>query len=282
MKISPLLWLWLLVIAGTSCNTEAPASDQTLEKETTVSDFFLEKGALLGVHFGIHKPNASIRASRNFLRYSFFPNWKGLVPGSEAFYLRPDRGNHLGDEGFLWVFQNQEARDVYFPEKDFPSEAFEEIRSSVDWLYADSTFFRYFQFGWNTSGFSADYEVIAISDSIRQEWLSKDAMLVFKHYALKDGQDSLAFEQFLSSEWAPAKSNSLPGVQSAFLKVGRGYRSGQYALLQVFENIMARNQILPYGGTGEEQVNGLDPIDTKLRDFLDLSAEDEGHYEIIY
>lgn len=281
MKFSPLLWLWLLVITGTSCKTEGPDPSQESEQEVTISDFFLEKGALIGIHFGIHKPNASIRASRNFLRYSFFPNWKDLFPGSQAFYLRPDRGDRLGDEGFLWVFQNQEARDVYFPEKDFPTPLFEDIRKSVDWLYADSTFFRYFQFGWNTSGFSSDYEVIAISDSIDQEWLSDDAIMVFNHYQLKEGQDSVAFERFLNSEWTPAKSNAIPGVQSAFLKVSRGYRSGQYALLQVFENVMIRNQVLPYEGKGEEQPED-DPIEIKLKSFLDLSNEEESHYEIIY
>ena len=36
----------------------------------------------------------------------------------------------------LWVFQNKEARNRYFPEKDFPTEEFESLRKSVDCLYS--------------------------------------------------------------------------------------------------------------------------------------------------
>ena len=183
-------------------------------------------------------------------------------------------------ESFLWVFQDKASRNTYFPEKDFPTEKFEKIRSTVDWLYADSTFFKHFQFGWNTSGFSTDYEVFAISDSISREWLQDDAVVVFKHFKMKPDQDSLAFEQFLVNEWVPAKSNAIDGTQTAFLKVTRGYREGQYALLYVFENVLVRNEVLPYEGTGQNAEP--DPIDQKLSTFVDDSDQEEAHYEIVF
>lgn len=283
MKISPLLLAGILSLTLLACKQETTDRPPTIgvEAETTTQDFFLEQGALIGMHYAIHKPDGDVQAGRNFLRYEFFPNWKGLFPGSEAYYLRPDRGPHLGTEGFLWVFQDREARNDYFPEKDFPSEKFEEIQRSVDWLYKDTTFFRHFQYGLNSSGYSSDYEVIAMTDTVDREWLSQDAALVFRHYQLRPNADSLAFESFLRDTWAPAKSRARQDALVAFLKVIRGYREGAYSQLFVFKDIPARNEAFPYGG-GEASRKEPDAIEEQLHSYLEPAEQEDGHYELIY
>jgi hypothetical protein len=284
MKYCPFLWVGILFICTLACQQQTTEKSNAPDPEVQHSpktDYFLEQGALLGIHFGIHKPQLNPQAGRNFMRYEFFPNWKGIFPGSESYYLRPDRGPRLGTEGFLWVFQDKEARNAYFPEKDFPSEKFEEIRKSIDWLYRDSTFFKYFQYGLNSSGFSSDYEVIAMSDSVGREWLSEDAVIVLRHYRLRPDADSTAFESFLQETWKPAKSMYRPNAIGAFLKVIRGYQEDAFAELLVFENTLARNEVFPYGGSTSAE-DSLDQVATQLMAFLEPIEGEEGHYEIIF
>ena len=285
MRTTLLLFIILVSISlVTSCN-ETPLNDGVVaeEEEAIQQDFFLEQGALLGMHFAIHKEGTSLPESRNFLRYDFFPAWKDLCPGSKVFYLRPDRGQHIGREGFFWVFQDEEARNVYFPQKDFPTEEFENRRASVNWLYTDSTFFKYFKFGMNTSGYSSDYEVIAMHDSVDKEWLTDDAIVMIQHLPLLPETDTLEFENFLTEEWAKRQSKTGSNTVKAFLKVTRGYKEGEFAQLWVFDSMQERNKFFPYEGKPDEEKPSTDsPVEQKLKTFIDLTQSDEEHYEIIY
>lgn len=285
-RINTLMSLFFIGLFMVSCSEST--LEETLPTPTAIpaekTDFFLEKGALMGIHFGVQRPNVSLVESRNFLRYTFFPSWKDLCPGSRVYYMRPDRGPRLGTEVFFWVFQDKAARNQYFPEKDFPTEAFEKRRAAVDWLYADTTFFKYFKFGWNTSGYSSDYEVIAIADSVDREWLQDDAALVFQHYQLKPEADSLAFIQFLEEEWMPNASYSKDREDqiSAVLKITRGYQEGQYALLNVFSNLQSRDGAFPYEGKPQTDNQESNILASKLLSFLEPSSDGEGHYEVVY
>jgi hypothetical protein len=275
-----------LAIASLLLACSEPALEEVvvLPAEEERSDYFLEKGALMGIHFGVQKENVSLEESRNFLRYTFFPSWKNLCPGSRVFYMRPDRGPRVGTEVFFWVFQDKAARDHYFPDKDFPSVAYEELWGVVDWLYTDTTFFKYFQYGWQTSGYSSDYEVITMKDSLQREWLQDDAVLVFQHYQLKPSADSLAFERFLMEQWGPTASYSSEqgNCIKAFLKITRGYREGEYALLNVFQTIQDRNKAFPYEGQPQNARQEQSPIAEQLWTYLEPSSAGEGHFEVIY
>lgn len=267
-------------------STEAQAtSDPVLVDSTEVStenqDFLLEPGALLGIHFGIKNEEVSVQETRKFLRFQLFPEIKDQFPGSRSFYLRPDRGPRFGTEVLLWVFQDQPSRDQYFPAKDFPTQKFETLWQEIQHLYTDSTFFKYFQYGWQTSGFSTDYEVVAVQDEVEKEWLREDAALVIEHFQLKPEADSLAFLNFIQSEWnMHGLEVGSPKVE-AILYSSRGYLEGRYAKLTVFNSLGDRNRTFPYVERPKDNSN-KDEIDARLFTYLEPLEDEPGHYEVLY
>lgn len=283
---SVLLTLIFLILHACQENTVVPSEDSTTD-ETTIEtteedqDFLLEPGALLGIHFGIKKDDVATQEVRNFLRYTLFATTKGKFPGSKEFYARPDRGEHLGTEVLLWIFQDKPSRDQYFPAKDFPTQKYEKIWEDIQWVYSDTTFFKYFKFGWQTSGFSTDYEIIAVEDQVQKEWFKEGGALVIEHMQLRPEADSLAFLNFIQSEWNMHGASKDPSSIEAIMYASRGYLSGKYAKLTLFNSISDRNEKFPYFGKPE---NGpeVSELDKKLAEYLEPLEEEPGHYEIIY
>ncbi len=276
---------FILVVLLSACNEKTSATE-IVEAEVPENkpDYFLEDDAIFGIHFAYDKEEVASADTRSFLRYQFFPAWKDLFPGSQAYYLRPDRGPRAGAEMMLWIFQNKAARNEYFPEKDFPTEKFESIRGSINWLYTDTTYYKYFEAGWNGTEYSADYEVLDINQEVNKEWLVDDAIMVFEHLDLKPDVDTAAFEQFARTEWASSNSSPNPNVLKVLLKCVRGYRMTGYTQLYIFSNILERNDYFPYEGrpveAGEVKV---DPEQVALDKYAEpTSDEEEGHYEVVY
>jgi hypothetical protein len=244
-------------------------------------DYLLEPGALMGIHFGIQNEDVTTQETRNFLRYALFPQVKDQFPGSRSFYLRPDRGPRLGTEVLLWVFQDQPSRDQYFPAQDFPTQKFEQLWQGIQHLYTDSTFFKYFQYGWQTSGFSTDYEVVAVQDVPEKEWFREDAALVIEHFQLRPDADSLAFLNFIQSDWNMHGLEAGSPKIEAILYASRGYLEGRYAKLTVFNSLADRNRDFPYIERPADEMNKAD-IDARLLTYLAPLEDESGHYEVLY
>lgn len=275
-----------LVLILSACQEKPITAEAAVLTETTTAavedqDLLLEPGALFGIHFGIKKEEVGTQEARNFLRFKLFETMKGKFPGSEMFYARPDRGERLGTETLFWIFQDKPSRDQYFPAKDFPTQKYEDIWKDIQWVYADTTFYKYFQYGWQTSGFSTDYEVIAVEDEAKQEWFKEGGAAVIEHLQLRPGVDSLAFLNFLQSDWNKHGLDEEANAIEAIMVSSRGYLSGKYAKLTMFNSLNDRNKNFPYfGKQGEDQE--LSEVDKKLAMYLEPLDEEPGHYEIIY
>lgn len=279
------------LLSFSACQPNSQPEELPLEEEITSStpeevssedqDFLLEPGALVGIHFGIQNEDVTTQETRNFLRYELFPQVKNQFPGSRSFYMRPDRGPRLGTEVLLWVFQDQPSRDQYFPAQDFPTQKFEQLWQGIQHLYADSTFFKYLQYGCQTSGFSTDYEVVAVQDTPEKEWLQEGAALVIEHFELRPDVDSLAFLNFVQSDWNMHGLEAGSSKMEAILYASRGYLEGRYVKLTVFNTLADRNRDFPYIEQPADETNKED-IDARLLTFLEPLEDEPGHYEILY
>ncbi|MEO0341584.1 MAG: hypothetical protein AAF242_20540, partial [Bacteroidota bacterium] len=217
-----------------------------------------------------------------FLRYTFFTNIKNLYPDTEIFYLRPDRGPRVNSESLIWIFQNIETRNSYFPEKDFPTEKYEKLRREIDWMYTDTTYYKYFEAGWNSSGFSSDYEIIATDQTIFKNWLHKGVIMVFQHLKMNTDVTPESFEETTKTYWQSDDYAPEPGVLKVLMKCTRGFRERAYTQLYMFSNRQLREDYFPYEGQPQNVKISASDL-SAWKDFVNTEGSDlEGHYEIVY
>lgn len=237
----------LLALAG-ACHRapEQERSDEAAHREQPLSqsnEVILQNGSLVGIHFLRHKPDYDPVAGEAFLREQYFPHWRDLMPNSRVHYLKGERGAQQGSDVFFWVFKDKASRNALFPERDEPTETYQERRASIDWLYTDTTFYRHND-GWVDS-LSADYLVIAAGEPVHQDWLTPGSVVGIHHMVLKPGVDTAEFEAFIRDVWAPNRSDAVPGSKVFFLKGIRGNYEGSYAYMWVLESKERRDQLFP-------------------------------------
>lgn len=239
MPLLPLMTLAATLTAGATVAPAHPASDT----------LWLRHGALFGAYTLMVRPEADTAAMERFLRRDYFPAWATLIPGSRVYYLEGERGARPGTRVFFWIFESLAQRNRYYPEDGVSTPAYRRLRSTVDWLYADSTLDRY------ASAYEdeyTDYIVISRDTGDRTPWLRPGAVIGMHEFELRSGVDTATFERFLVEELAPAGVYALPGARPFFLKGDRGTRARGYAMLWAFESAVVRDRYFPSRGVGSE------------------------------
>jgi len=200
---------------------------------------WLRQGALFGAYTLVVRPEANTAAMERFLRRDYFPAWATLIPGSRVYYLEGERGARQGTKVFFWIFESLTQRAKYYPADGVSTPEYRRLRSTVDWLYADSTLDRY------ASAYEdeyTDYVVISRDTGDRTPWLRPGAVVGMHEFELRAGVDTAAFERFLVEEFAPAGVYAMPGAQPFFLKGDRGARARGYGMLWAFESAAVRDR----------------------------------------
>lgn len=75
-------------------------------------------------------------------------------------------------------------------------------------------------------------------------------VLALRHYSLKDGADTTAFEKLVVAELNPAWDKHVPGLHDVTMKGDRGARNGQYIGVWVFDTVERRDEYFPQEDTG--------------------------------
>jgi hypothetical protein len=73
-------------------------------------------------------------------------------------------------------------------------------------------------------------------------------VLGIHYYSLKQGVDPQEFERFVAKEWIAVFHELWPGVQTSFMKGGRGSKTGQYILVYEIGSIHVRDYYWPPPG----------------------------------
>ena len=157
MKSFIYLLLGLLIGAALTKVTDQPASATTTISPYEASEEWLKPGAVMGLHHMVLREGVEREEAERFLKETYFPGWRDAMPGSRVFMLEGERGAKEGSFVFLWVFENQESRDRYFPSEDGPTDEYTKHRSALDELYGEDGFPKYAT--WE-EGTSTDYVVI--------------------------------------------------------------------------------------------------------------------------
>ncbi len=207
------------------------------------AEIFLQEGSVIGFHFLKYKEPCDKAENERFLKQEYFPNWRNLMPGSRVYFLRGERGAREGRDVFCWVFKNEEARDVYFPEKNVSTPVYAERRKTINWLYTENTFYKYNE-GWEWD-LSADYVVIAAGKKVKKDWMAPGAVIGMHHLILKAGTDPAEFEQYIRSTWAPARADATPGSKVFFLRGIRGHNENAFAMMWVIPSKARRDAYFP-------------------------------------
>lgn len=229
-------------------------------KEATIDndvqeEIYLKKGSLLGFHFVDTLTEADPQERHLFLREQYFPTWRDLMPNSRVYFLQGERGINKNRSCFFWVFKDQKSRDFLFPEKDAGTPEYDIRRKSVDWLYTDTTFYKYAK-GWVDS-LSADYLVISSGAEVKQDWLKSGALIGLHHMKLKAGVDTGEFEKFIEDTWAPNRSDAVPDSKVFFLKGIRGDFKDEYAFMWVIDSKPTRDKYYPKPDEASDLYNAL-------------------------
>lgn len=233
----------------TSIVTALSALVQPVTTPSVSDTLWLRQGALFGAYTLVVRPEADTAAMERFLRRDYFPAWATLIPGSRVYYLEGERGARPGTKVFFWIFESLAQRAQYYPEDGVSTPEYRRLRSTVDWLYADSTLDRY------ASSYEdeyTDYLVISRDTGDRTPWLRPGAVVGMHEFELRAGVDTAAFERFLVEEFAPAGVYAMPGAKPFFLKGDRGANQNGYGMLWAFESPAARDRYFPSHGDASD------------------------------
>lgn len=157
--MKPLLYLTLGLLLGAvlTKSLDQPATASTTMSPAESSDEWLKPGAVMGLHHMVLREGIDRDEAKRFLQEEYFPGWRDAMPGSRVFMLEGERGAKEGSFVFLWVFDDQAARDRYFSGEEGPTEEYAKYRSALDGLYVEDGFPKYAT--WE-DGTSTDYVVI--------------------------------------------------------------------------------------------------------------------------
>ena len=151
------LSLGLLLGIGLTISLDQAVQATTPESNTLAMIDWLKPGAVMGLHHMVVKEGADRAAFEGFLREEFFPAWRDAMPGSRVFMLEGERGAKAGTFAFLWVFEDLETRNRYWPEADESTEEYKELHSKLDWVFSEDKFPKYAM--WE-EGTVTDYVVV--------------------------------------------------------------------------------------------------------------------------
>ena len=131
-----MLLIATVVAAISTLNSQTRKAARTIEEEEN----WLKPGAIVGWHVIEAKPDIAAAKFEEFIREKYIPGWSHAFPGSRVFLLEGRRGENLDQFVFLWVFENEETRDSYWPEPDVSTDLYKEHRAKLDYLYGEKGF----------------------------------------------------------------------------------------------------------------------------------------------
>jgi len=105
---------------------------------TTLSAQTLQKGAVLGFHYGVFTPNPDVTMNQcmTFLKDKYGPEWEKNFPGIKTFLLKGIRGECVDCISFLMFFPSDDVRNKYWKEEGVYTEsgnaALEKMRPVIE------------------------------------------------------------------------------------------------------------------------------------------------------
>ena len=119
---------------GIGYDTTLSATYEIIATGEPISKHWLKPGAVLGLHHVHLKLETDQQEFEKFIRTMWAPTRSDALPDSKFIFLKGVSGARSGEFSYLWLIEDEETRDYYFPQSGEASTLYSDFEKGWSWI----------------------------------------------------------------------------------------------------------------------------------------------------